>query len=101
MYKKIQKSTNNISVKYSFLASFSIMVFLFTFITNTAYGATTTTVTNVGNNEFTEPTGLAVDSSGDNIYVVSGSDINKINIDSNITTITTTSKAYKWDNRRN
>ena len=76
MYKK--------SVKYSFVASFSIMVLLFTFITSTAYGATTTTVTNIW--EFAKPTGLAVDSSGKNIYVAEDSGIKKIDISSNTTT---------------
>lgn len=89
MYKSIQKSTNNRSFKYSFVASFSIMVFLFTFITNTAYGVTTTTVTNVA--EFSDEsnllTGVAVDKSG-HIYVADPSDrnIKKINISSNTTT---------------
>lgn len=84
MYKNFNKSTKNISFKYSFLASCSIIVFLFTFITNTAYGATTTIVTDVC--ELSEPTGLAVDSSGDNIYVADNDGVEKIDISSNTTT---------------
>lgn len=83
MYKNFRKST-----KYSSLASFCIIVFLFTFIGNTAYGSTITGVTIIVG-ELSNPRNLAVDKDG-NIYVVEteGSTIKKINMSNNTTTTT-------------
>lgn len=80
MYKNFQKST-----KYSFLASLCIVVFLFTFIGNTAYGGTITEVTIIGEVSG-NISGIAVDGDGNYMYVAAGSNIREIDIKNESTT---------------